>query len=212
MRAGSAWPAAVDADTDGVPDSVDNCRLAANADQNDADTDRTGEACDNAKGEFNFYQSDGNGNGIGDVADTGTPPSLVVKRVQIRAPKGGRSQWTVRGEFDTTELGGVDGLRNALKQGFAVAIAGGGLSEPQPIFFPPCPSVSSCQAPNGSARFLRVKATNIFQLKVSGFNQTFSAPLSASPVTGTLSLGGLDRDDTASTCSARLRGRNVTCR
>ena len=35
-----------DRDGDGVPDTADNCRDAANADQADADADGTGDACD----------------------------------------------------------------------------------------------------------------------------------------------------------------------
>lgn len=46
VTGGGVTPPAPDADSDGVPDSSDNCPTVANADQANADTDSLGDACD----------------------------------------------------------------------------------------------------------------------------------------------------------------------
>ncbi|MBZ5640802.1 MAG: thrombospondin type 3 repeat-containing protein [Acidobacteriia bacterium] len=61
-----------DVDRDGIPDVLDNCPKAANADQLDADGDGHGDACDNCPAVFNPDQSDNDGDGIGDVCDPDT--------------------------------------------------------------------------------------------------------------------------------------------
>jgi DNA/RNA endonuclease G (NUC1) len=60
----------LDTDSDGVPDSVDNCPFTANADQADFDGDGQGDACD----------SDDDGDGVADGADLcpNTPPNTQV--------------------------------------------------------------------------------------------------------------------------------------
>ena len=62
-----------DADADGVPDSVDNCRFSYNPDQADADADGVGDACDNCPSTANADQSDADGDGLGDACDPRMP-------------------------------------------------------------------------------------------------------------------------------------------
>jgi hypothetical protein len=52
-----------------VPDSLDNCPLAANAGQGDADGDLHGDACDNCPLASNAAQADGDTDGSGDACD-----------------------------------------------------------------------------------------------------------------------------------------------
>lgn len=59
-----------DDDDDGRNDGVDNCPLAANANQADADGDGRGDACDNCPVMTNPGQADADGDGVGDVCDT----------------------------------------------------------------------------------------------------------------------------------------------
>ncbi len=58
-----------DPDGDGVANYLDNCELAANADQKDGDGDNVGDACDNCATVANADQKDSNGNGLGDACD-----------------------------------------------------------------------------------------------------------------------------------------------
>lgn len=58
-----------DADNDGIPDGVDNCRTEANFDQDDVDNDGIGDVCDNCPDNSNTSQADDDGDGIGDVCD-----------------------------------------------------------------------------------------------------------------------------------------------
>ena len=60
---------ATDADSDGVPDSCDNCPSSDNPDQADADGDGIGDVCDNCVAVVNPGQEDCDGNGIGDRCD-----------------------------------------------------------------------------------------------------------------------------------------------
>ena len=59
----------VDTDSDGVPDSVDNCRLLANADQRDFDHDNHGDACDHCPHLASAPDPDTDGDGVGDACD-----------------------------------------------------------------------------------------------------------------------------------------------
>jgi hypothetical protein len=61
--------AATDADSDGIPQCVDNCRTTSNPLQTDSDGDRVGDACDNCVAVPNSDQADTDGDGIGDACD-----------------------------------------------------------------------------------------------------------------------------------------------
>ena len=61
--------ALADADSDGVPDSLDNCPTTYNPSQTDTDGDGIGDACDNCLTTYNPDQADGDGDGIGDACD-----------------------------------------------------------------------------------------------------------------------------------------------
>ncbi len=58
-----------DADNDGVPDGVDNCKQIKNHFQTDSDKDGLGDACDNCPTKANADQKDGNADGIGDACE-----------------------------------------------------------------------------------------------------------------------------------------------
>ncbi|MFZ4579060.1 MAG: lamin tail domain-containing protein [Myxococcota bacterium] len=58
-----------DADSDGVADGIDNCKLKSNPDQADADNDGFGDVCDNCKLKTNVDQADVDNDGVGDVCD-----------------------------------------------------------------------------------------------------------------------------------------------
>jgi hypothetical protein len=58
-----------DSDTDGIPDSSDNCPSKNNPKQEDVDKDGIGDACDNCISTYNPDQKDTNNNGIGDACD-----------------------------------------------------------------------------------------------------------------------------------------------
>ena len=63
----------IDANDDGVCDSVDNCPAVANPGQEDGDADGVGSACDNCPGVANPGQEDSDNNGVGDACQA--PPS-----------------------------------------------------------------------------------------------------------------------------------------
>jgi hypothetical protein len=102
-----------DADSDGVPDSSDNCPAVANTDQTDTDNDSEGDACDSDKdGDTvenatdncplvaNTNQTDTDGDGIGDACDTTTDPQAPAAPT-ITSPKDGSTlkstSFTVKG-------------------------------------------------------------------------------------------------------------------
>ena len=58
-----------DSDSDGIPDSVDNCPGTANTNQLDGDGDGAGDACDNCLDDSNPDQADTDTDGAGDVCD-----------------------------------------------------------------------------------------------------------------------------------------------
>ena len=59
-----------DLDTDGLPDTNDNCPAVSNAGQADTDGDGVGDGCDNSPGGFDPSNRDRDYDGIGDVSDT----------------------------------------------------------------------------------------------------------------------------------------------
>ena len=60
----------LDSDSDGVPDSEDNCPNDANSDQTDTDSDGVGDVCDNCPWEGSSAdQTDTDSDGVGDVCD-----------------------------------------------------------------------------------------------------------------------------------------------
>jgi hypothetical protein len=60
---------AVDSDSDGYDDDVDNCPLTWNSGQGDADSDGIGDLCDNCPDTWNSAQHDGDNDGIGTWCD-----------------------------------------------------------------------------------------------------------------------------------------------
>ena len=60
-------PQGGDLDSDGTPDELDNCPLAANAAQTDGDGDGVGDVCDNCPAIANADQADSDYDGFGDV-------------------------------------------------------------------------------------------------------------------------------------------------
>ena len=58
-----------DADKDGVPNAVDNCKKVPNAAQGDADEDGIGDLCDNCSLAANTGQLDADGDGFGNACD-----------------------------------------------------------------------------------------------------------------------------------------------
>lgn len=237
---GRAW-AQHDLDNDGLLDDFDNCIYAANLDQQDRDGDNTGDVCDNCPDVFNAGQSDVDGNGIGDVCDSNPPTALTLMRVQLKAtrPDAPTGTIVVKGILDTTDLGGVQGLSDALRRGLAVSVTGAGLPSGETIYFPPCVSISTCTAegelpahpvhrvfaagsPRGYLGFLRKGSTNLFTMKMTVQERSFQPPLAAVGVTvslslgtfsfGTLYFGGVDYNAQLATCLVRSKGQSVTCR
>ena len=72
-----------DADFDGVPNGLDNCRFTPNPDQPDADGDGVGDTCDNCPATANPDQRDQDGNGVGDPCDGGT---LILQEIAGPSP------------------------------------------------------------------------------------------------------------------------------
>ena len=217
-----------DSDGDGWPNDEDNCPYVPNSAQEDRDDDMVGDVCDNCPDNFNKFQSDGYGDpdvngdgiadadGIGDVCDTPASDSWHVKRVRLKADAvrvGPDGTILVKGVLDTAEYGGWEGLREGLQEPFCVNITGAGLDEPQTLLFPACPAVSSCTGTGAEgASFLRKGNTDLFNVKIQAWNRSFPPPLSSQAVTVTLSMGGLDRADTITSCRAGARGKRSSCR
>jgi hypothetical protein len=184
----------------------------ANSDQTDIDEDRIGNACDICVDVFNPAQTDLCGPGSAAV-----PIELVLKKVQIRTRRPRNStQITgsilIRATFDTTSLGGYSQLIPALHDGFAFQLSGAGLINPETLFFPACLSGINCSGPDGAvASFVRKGSTDVFNLVIKIKNRSFEAPPTAGGVTGIISVGGLDRIDSLTSCVVR-GGRTVTCK
>ena len=66
-------PPLEDGDSDGVPDSTDNCALIANSNQADSDADSIGDACDNCPLAENPDQRDSDQDSLGDLCDVLDP-------------------------------------------------------------------------------------------------------------------------------------------
>lgn len=102
--------ALADQDTDGVPDSNDNCQVAANPAQSDFDSDGAGDACD----------VDDDNDGLADAGDCGSldatqgTPDEVASLTAARGT-GGSSQlaWPATQRADAYDLsrGSISGLR-----------------------------------------------------------------------------------------------------
>ncbi len=238
--AGGAW-AQHDLDNDKIIDDFDNCIYVANVDQRDVDGDQTGDVCDNCPTVFNAGQSDSDGDGIGDACDEDFTSALTLTRVQLRASRPAAQTGTVivRGVLDTAPLGGFLGLSDAIRHGLALSVSGAGLPTPEVVFFPACISVASCSAtgmlpphpvhrvfdsgtPHANLGFVRKGNTDFFIVKATFEDRSFQAPLTAAPVTvslsvgtfsfGTLYFGGIDEPATTANCKASRKGTTVTCR
>jgi len=62
-------PKEKDSDSDGIPDSKDNCPYKSNKDQKDSDQDGIGDVCDNCPNVYNPDQKDSDRDGIGDACE-----------------------------------------------------------------------------------------------------------------------------------------------
>ncbi len=195
-----------------VPTPIPTATLPASV--RDGDGDGFVDLFDNCPNDFNPAQSDGNHNGSGDVCDSGTPASLTLSRVDLKtAPKGTLS---IRGKLDPTEWGT---LGEALAGGLTVGVTGVGLPAPEVLLFPGqrCVALSAshvtCVGTNGEAAgFTKQRKASVFNVKISGKNRTFPAPLQGGAVQVVLSMGGLDRRDSAGSCKVRATGKSATCK
>jgi hypothetical protein len=109
----------------------------------------------------------------------------------------------------------VDGLRAAERQRLAAGVSGAGLAGPETVVFPPWCGVVPCDGRSpagGHVTFLRIGTTNRFRVRLTLHQRSIAAPLSSAPVTVSLSLGGIDRQATTTTCRLGGRGTRATCR
>ena len=86
-------PVSFDNDSDGIPNTTDNCPSFANASQHDEDLDKVGDACDNCPHASNEAQGNVDNDGLGDVCDprpvtTGDKISLFIAFDQATLPAG----------------------------------------------------------------------------------------------------------------------------
>lgn len=94
-------------DTDGVPDTTDNCPKKANADQADGDGDKVGDACDNCAKIKNETQADANGDGMGDACGScANPPVTCANGMSGPYPCKGVDMLA---RVSNTDLGGRSG-------------------------------------------------------------------------------------------------------
>ena len=91
-----------DRDSDGVPDSSDNCPVIANPDQRDEDADGVGNLCDNCPATANTSQANSDGDGVGDACDPepGSPDHIALFEGFDAMPAG----WTL--DTEVTVAGG----------------------------------------------------------------------------------------------------------
>ncbi|HKP58319.1 MAG TPA: choice-of-anchor B family protein [Polyangiales bacterium] len=113
LTAGTAAPSGGDVttpmpdmDTDGIPDTMDNCPKKANADQADGDGDKIGDACDNCAKIKNENQLDTNGDGMGDACACATPPVTCTNGMAGPFPCSGVD---LLGRVSLADLGGRSG-------------------------------------------------------------------------------------------------------
>jgi hypothetical protein len=237
--AAGAW-AQHDLDVDGLLDDFDNCIYAANVDQQDGDGDQTGDVCDNCPAVFNAGQSDADGDGVGDACDEDYSSAFTLTRVRLRASRRAAQNGTViiKGVLDTAPLGGLPGFSDAIRHGLALSVSGAGLASPEVVFFPACITLVNCSAtgmlpphpvhrvfdagtPRALVGFVRKGSTDLFTVRATFHERSFPGPLTATPVTvslsvgtfsfGTLYFGGMDEPATAD-CKASRKGTSVTCR
>jgi hypothetical protein len=238
--AAGAW-AQHDLDADKILDDFDNCIYAVNVGQQDGDGDQTGDVCDNCPDIFNAGQSDADGDGVGDACDDDFTSALTLTRVRLRAsrPAARNGTVTIKGVLDTAPLGGLLGLSDAIRHGLAVSVSGAGLASPEVVYFPACITLVNCTAtgplpphpvhrvfdsgtPHAQVGFVRKGSTDLFTVKATFEERSFQAPLTATPVTvslsvgtfsfGTLYFGGIDEPATTAKCKASRKGTSVTCR
>jgi hypothetical protein len=200
-----------DSDGDGVPDSSDNCPNQFNPDQADAD-----------------------GNGIGDACDPDfAAGTLILKRVRLRAgnamhPDAHKGKIHIRATVNVNApySGLVDDL---LASGVTMHVTGaGGVDETAAWPGGGCSAHTTrlgprltCQLASGGgqvqkALFVPSRLPNVFDLKVSLLQRVFVAPLTADPVTVTLSTATLSRSDRigeTGTCHVRgARAQACNCK
>lgn len=217
-----SFSVAVDADNDGIDDSVDNCGSVSNPDQTDSDGDRIGDACDNCPNSFNPAQSDGNGNGQGDMCDNGTPVPFAATQVTLNASASGKSNGRIRlkGTLDISAWGGRAGLIAALQQRLVLAVTGAGLADVETVDVPDprCIDFGStieCIG-GGPEAVLRLRpkrgSTTQFNVQLNASSRSFGPPLTSSGVEATLSIGALDRRGQIASCKVHGRGKSATCK
>lgn len=180
----------------------------------DADSDGVQDAGDNCPNDFNPAQSDINEDGIGDVCDSGTPKSLTLTRLQLKAAPNGLI--SIQAKLDATEW---SSLGDALADGLTIGVIGSGLPAPEVLSFPSARCVKfresrlSCTGVRGeTARFTRQRAGNIFKLTISAKKRTFTPPLQPNAVQVVFSAGGLDRRDAIENCAVRRSAKSATCK
>ena len=108
---------ALDTDTDGVTNLLDNCVLAANPTQTDGDRDFVGTACDNCPGTFNVDQVNTDGDGSGDACDDdddndGVPDVADNCRVVVNPTQADFDEDDIGDACDTCTDSDDDGLGN----------------------------------------------------------------------------------------------------
>ena len=112
-----------DTDGDGVPDALDNCPMAMNADQRDHDVDGRGDVCDLCPHIAELADVDNDGDGVGDACDP-------------RPMTGGDTRALWVGFYDASDIAGW--LQNV--QTFSVSnghLVGGRTSSALDYIYPP---------------------------------------------------------------------------
>jgi len=104
-----------DTDSDGVPNTLDNCPNKSNQDQDNADGDKLGDACDNCPKVKNDDQADVDKDGIGDAcakAAPNVPPgALLITEIMAKSKSGGgdKGEWVELYNPSTVDID-LDGL------------------------------------------------------------------------------------------------------
>ncbi len=97
---------AADGDSDGIPDSLDNCMTTMNSSQFDGDGDGYGDACDNCRTQPNVLQVDIDGDGYGNACDADYDNDGFVGESDALRIRDAR--FTIDPLVDLTEDGYVD--------------------------------------------------------------------------------------------------------